>query len=45
MPLESEEVGNVAVGQNQEYVRLKVKIRDGDFRDLSIQQHLDNLNF
>lgn len=42
VPLEGEEVGNVAVGQNQGYMR--VKLQDQDFRDLRLWQHLDNIN-
>lgn len=36
VPLEGEKIGNVAIGQNREYRRLKIKIQDWDFRDLSI---------
>ena len=36
------EVGDVPVGQNQEYMRLK--LQNWGFRDLSLRQHLGSIN-
>lgn len=36
VPFEGEEIGNVAIGQNQEYIRLKIKLQDWDFRNFSV---------
>lgn len=42
---ERRELGDVALGRNQDYVRLNVKIQDWNCRDLIIQQDSGNLNF